>query len=144
MATTSTYLNFTNNTEDAFNFYRSVFGGEFIDKIHRFGDIPTSEWMPPISESDKNLVMHIGLPILGGHILMWTDAPESMGFKLIKWNNVNISLHPDSKEEADKLFNKLSANWIIEMPMADMFWWAYYGAFTDQFWIKWMINYEKM
>lgn len=140
MSTVSTYLNFSNNTEEAFNFYRSVFGGEFIDQIHRFGDIPKTEWMPEISESDKNLVMHIALPILGWHILMWTDAPESMWFKVNFWNNINISLNPDSREEADKLFNGLSVNWIIEMPMADMFWWAYYGAFTDQFWVKWMIN----
>lgn len=143
MAKVSTYLNFSNNTEEVFNFYRSVFGGEFDGPIHRFGDIPTSEWMPPISENDKKLIMHIALPILGWHLLMWTDSPESMWFKVNYWNNVHISLHPDSREEADKLFNWLSVNGVIDMPIGDVFWWAYYGSFTDQYWVKWMINYEK-
>lgn len=143
MATVSTYLNFKDNTEEVFNFYRSIFGWEFVWGIYRFKDIPKQEWMPEMTEKDKNLVMHIALPILWGHMLMWTDAPESMWFKVNFWNNVNISLHPDSREEADRLFAWLSAKWSVEMPMADMFWWAYYGSFTDQYWVKWMINFEK-
>ncbi len=144
MSKTSTYLNFTRNTEEAFNFYKSVFGGEFLDgKINRFGEIPAMEGMPPIAEEDKNLVMHVALPILGGHLLMGTDAPESMGFKLNKGNNVYISLHPDSRKEADTLFAKLSEAGEVEMPMQDMFWGDYYGSLTDKFGIKWMVNYTS-
>jgi PhnB protein len=86
--------------------------------------------------------MHIALPILGGHLLMGTDAPESMGFKVNKGNNVHISLHPDSKKEADELFFKLSAGGEVEMPMADMFWGDYFGSVKDKFGIHWMINYH--
>lgn len=142
MAQTSTYLNFPRNTEEAFNFYKSVFGGDFLGGIHRFGTIPPQEGMPPMPEADKNLVMHVALPILGGHLLMGTDAPESMGFNLVKGNNVYISLHPDSRKEADDLFAKLSAGGQVEMPMQDMFWGDYYGSFTDKFGIKWMVNYH--
>lgn len=143
MARTSTYLNFSRNTEEAFNFYRTVFGGDFVDgKINRFGEIPVTEGMPPISEEDKNLVMHVALPILGGHLLMGTDAPESMGFKVNKGNNVYISIHPDSRSESDILFAKLSAGGVVEMPIQDMFWGDYYGSLTDQFGIKWMVNYS--
>ena len=144
MAKTSTYLNFERNTEEAFNFYKSVFGGDFLDgKINRFGEIPAQEGMPPIAEEDKNLVMHVALPILGNHLLMGTDAPESMGFKVNKGNNVYISLHTDSRTEADSIFAKLSAGGNIEMPMQDMFWGDYYGAFTDKFGIRWMVNFSS-
>ena len=143
MARTSTYLNFSRNTEEVFNFYKSVFGGDFVDgKINRFGEIPAQEGMPPIAEEDKKLVMHVALPILGGHLLMGTDAPESMGFKMNQGNNVYISLHPDSRSEADKLFDKLSKGGVVEMPMEDMFWGDYYGSLTDKFGIKWMVNYS--
>lgn len=143
MARTSTYLNFSRNTEEVFNFYKTVFGGDFVDgKINRFGEIPVTEGMSPISEDDKNLVMHVALPILGGHLLMGTDAPESMGFKVIKGNNVYISIHPDSRLESDVLFAKLSVGGVVEMSMQDMFWGDYYGSLTDQFGIKWMVNYS--
>ena len=114
MATVSTYLNFTRNTEEAFNFYRSVFGGEFNGEISRFRDIPPSENMPPLPEEDKNLVMHVALPIMNGHLLMGTDAPESMGFKVNPGNNVYISIHPDTREETRRLFNALSDGGKIE------------------------------
>lgn len=144
MAKTSTYLNFSRNTEEAFNFYKSVFGGDFVDgKINRFGEIPEMEGMPPIAETDKNLVMHISLPILGGHLLMGTDAPDSMGFKVNQGNNVYISLHPDSRLEADQLFAKLTEGGVVEMPMQDMFWGDYYGSLTDKFGIRWMVNYSS-
>lgn len=144
MAKTSTYLNFSRNTEEAFNFYKSVFGGDFVDgKINRFGEIPEMEGMPPIAETDKNLVMHISLPILGGHLLMGTDAPDSMGFKVNQGNNVYISLHPDSQLEADQLFAKLTEGGVVEMPMQDMFWGDYYGSLTDKFGIRWMVNYSS-
>jgi PhnB protein len=142
MAATSIYLNFPNHTEKAFEFYRSVFGGNFVDRIHRFGEIPPTEGAPALSEKDKNLVMHVALPILGGVMLMGTDAPESMGFKVNPGNNVYISLHPDTRKEADRLFAGLSAGGKVEMPMAEMFWGAYYGSFTDQFGVQWMINCE--
>jgi len=140
MSKVSTYLNFVRNTEAAFQFYKSVFKTEFNGHIARFKDIPPCPGQPPISEKDKNLVMHIELPILGGHILMGTDAPESMGFKLSAGNNVHINLEPDTRAEADRLFNGLSSGGKVEMPLQDMFWGAYFGSFTDQFGIRWMIN----
>lgn len=142
MATTGIYLNFSNNTEKAFEFYRSVFGGELVGGIHRFGEAPPQEGFPPLADADKNLIMHIALPLLGGVVLMGTDAPESMGMHVNPGNNVYISLHPDSRAEADRLFEALSAGGKVEMPMDDMFWGAYYGSFTDQFDIRWMINYD--
>ncbi len=141
MAQTSTYLNFSGNAEEAFNFYKAVFHSEFIDgKIHRFADMPEQEGMPPISEEDKNLVMHVTLPILGGHLLMGCDVPESMGFSVNFGNNVYISLHTDSKAEADEFFEKLSEGGEVEMKMSDMFWGDYFGSLKDRFGIKWMIN----
>lgn len=142
MATTGIYLNFSNQTEEAFEFYKSVFGGEFMGEINRFADIPPQEGIPPLSDADKNLVMHIALPILGGVLLMGTDAPESMGMHVKPGNNVYVSLHPDSREETDRLFTALSVGGKVEMPLDDMFWGAYYGAFTDQFGVQWMINYD--
>ena len=107
MARVSTYLNFPRTTEEAFTFYQSVFGGEFVGGISRFGDIPPQEGAPQIAEEDKNLVMHVVLPILGGHMLMGTDAPESMGFSVANGNNVYINLEPDTREETERLFEML-------------------------------------
>lgn len=140
MASVSTYLNFPRTTEAAFLFYRSVFGGEFNGPIHRFADVPAAPGQPPMAEADQQLVMHVELPILGGHKLMGTDAPESMGFKLAAGNNVHVSLHPDTRAEADRLFAGLSAGGKVDMPMQDMFWGDYFGSFADQFGIHWMIN----
>lgn len=140
MAKVSIYLNFPRNTEDAFNFYKSVFGGEFIGGINRFSSIPTEEGSQTISEDDKNLVMHVALPILDGFVLMGTDAPETMGFKVNQGNNVYINLEPDSRVETEKLFNALSAEGKIETPLGEMFWGDYYGSCTDKFGIKWMFN----
>ena len=138
MATVSTYLNFTRNTEEAFNFYKSVFGGEFNGEISRFKDIPPSENMPPLPEEDKNLVMHVALPIMNGHLLMGTDAPESMGFKVQSGNNVYITLQPDTREETRRLFNALSDGGKIEQELQDMFWGDYYGSCADKFDVHWM------
>ena len=121
-------------------FYRSVFGGDFSEPIHRFSEIPATPGQLPLPESDKNLVMHVELPILGGHVLMGTDAPESMGFSLTQGNNVYINLEPDTRAETERLFNALSINGKIEMPLQDMFWGAYFGSLTDQFGIQWMFN----
>jgi PhnB protein len=143
MAQVRTYLNFQHNTEDAFNFYKSVFRGEFTGGISRFRDIPPSENQLPLTEEDKNLVMHIALPILGGHVLMGSDAPESMGFKVNNGNNVYISLHPDTRAETKRLFDALSEGGKVEMELQDMFWGDYYGAFKDKFGVQWMFNCEE-
>jgi PhnB protein len=141
MARTSTYLNFPRNTEEAFNFYKSVFGGEFGNNgIARFGDIPVTEGMPPLAEKDRNLVMHIELPILGGHVLMGTDAPETMGFRVNFGNNMYINLEPDTKAETRRLFDALSEGGLVTMELADMFWGAFYGSCTDRFGVQWMFN----
>jgi PhnB protein len=141
MARTSTYLNFPGNTEEAFNFYKSVFGGEFSGKgVQRFGDIPAVEGQLPLSETDKKLILHIELIILGGHVLMATDAPESMGFKVNFGNSYYICLEPDSKKETKKLFDALAAGGTVTMELKDMFWGAYYGSCTDKFGVNWMVN----
>ncbi len=140
MARVGTYLNFPRNTEEAFNFYKSVFGGDFEGGINRFKDIPVSDDNPPIPESDKNLVMHVALPILGGHYLMGTDAPESMGFKVNRGNNIYISLHTDTREETKRLFDALSKGGKVEQELQDMFWGDYYGSCEDKFGIHWMFN----
>jgi PhnB protein len=140
MARVSTYLNFPRNTEEAFNFYKTVFSTEFNGAIARFGGIPPQDGMPPLSDADKNLVMHIELPITGGHMLMGTDAPESFGFTVNKGNNVHIMIEPDTKADADKIFAALSEDGSITMPLQDMFWGAYYGSCTDKFGVQWMIN----
>ena len=140
MARVSTYLNFPRQTEEAFRFYRSVFGGDFTGGIHRFGDMPPPPGAPPLPEADKKLVMHIELPILGGHVLMGTDAPESMGLSVTFGTNVHINLEPDTKADADRLFDALSAGGKVSMPLQDMFWGAYFGSFTDKFGVQWMVN----
>ena len=141
MSRVSTYLNFSRNTEEAFNFYKKVFGTEFNGgSITKFGDFPGGDGAPSISEDDKKLVLHVELPILGGHILMGTDAPETMGFTLNFGNNMHIQLEPDTRVETKKLFDALSAGGNVNMPLQDMFWGAYYGACTDEFGVQWMFN----
>jgi PhnB protein len=140
MARVSTYLNFPRSTEEAFNFYRSVFGTPFAGNIMRFGDIPAQPGQPPLADADKNLVMHVELPILGGHVIMGTDAPESMGFTLTQGNTVTINLEPDTRAETDRLFNALAQGGTADMPLADQFWGAYFGILVDKFGIRWMFN----
>ncbi len=141
MAAVSTYLNFPRNTEEAFTYYKSVFGTQFAGEgIMRFKDIPPSEELPPLPEEDKNLVMHVSLPILGGHFLMGTDAPESMGFKLKFGNNIYINLSPDTRKETKRLFEALSKGGAVEQELQDMFWGAYYGSCKDKFGVEWMFN----
>lgn len=141
MAQVGTYLNFHRNTEEAFLFYQSVFGGEFSrGGLMRYKDVPPSDGMPPIAEEDKNLVMHVELPILGGHILMGTDAPESMGFVIQPGNNFQIDLEPDTRTETKQLFDALSVGGTVTSELKDMFWGSYYGALTDRFGIQWMFN----
>jgi PhnB protein len=138
MAKMNPYLNFDGTAEDAFNFYKSVFGGEFTG-VHKMSDTPHAEALP---ENERNRIMHIALPIDGNTTLMASDTLPSMGHKVSEGNNVHISLHPQSREEADKLFNGLSAGGTIEMPLEDTFWGAYFGSFRDKYGINWMINYD--
>lgn len=140
MAKVSTYLNFPRQTEEAFNFYKSVFGGEFIDGIQRLGEVPTQEGQPPMLEEDKNLIMHIALPILGDHVLMGTDAPESMGFKVQFGNNIYINLEPDTRTETKRLFDGLSAGGKVEMDLQEMFWGGFFGSCSDKYGVQWMFN----
>jgi len=138
MATLNPYLNFKGNTEEAFNFYKSVFGGEFIT-IQRFKDTPEG---PKFSAADQEKIMHIALPIGNGNILMATDAVESMGQKLEVGNNVHLSLSTESEEETKRIFNAISADGKITIPLDKMFWGAYFGMCTDKFGVQWMVNYD--
>jgi PhnB protein len=139
----TTYLNFPGNTEEAFNFYKKIFKGEFTGGgLQRFGDANLPAGTPPMSEADKKLILHAELTILGGHVLMATDAPESMGFKMIHGNNMHINLEPESKEETKRLFAALSEGGTVTMPLEDMFFGAYFGSCTDKYGINWMLNYQ--
>lgn len=140
MARVSTYLNFPRSTEDAFLFYKSVFKTEWSAPIARFKDIPPHPGQPALAEADKNLVMHIELPILAGHVLMGTDAPESMGFTVKTGNNININLEPDTRTETARLFKALSEGGKVEMALQEMFWGGYFGNLVDRFGIRWMFN----
>ena len=141
MASVSTYLNFPNYTEEAFNFYKSVFKTEFNGTgVMRFKDIPPQDGAPPMGDDLKNLVMHVELPITGGHVLMGTDAPEQMGFKVNFGNNVYINLQPDSREETRRLFSALSEGGKVEMQLQDMFWGDYFGSCKDKYGVQWMFN----
>ncbi|WP_299887799.1 VOC family protein [uncultured Lacinutrix sp.] len=140
MAAINTYLSFMGNTEKAFNFYKSVFGVEFVGGIRRYGDMPDNDLM---SKEDKQKIMHVGLLIGPGNFLMGTDTLESMGQSLTFGNNYYISISPDSKEEAIKLFNGLSSGGTVTSPLEDTFWGAYFGTFTDKFGVQWMVNYLK-
>lgn len=133
------YLNFAGNTEEAFNFYKSVFGGEFMSVV-RFKDMPMEGVKIP--KSDENKIMHIGFLVGKDDILMASDTLESLGQKLIQGNNVYISVHPESKEEADRIFKALSAGGTIEMPIANQPWGDYYGSLKDKFGVMWMVNYS--
>ncbi len=136
----NTYLNFPGNTEEAFNFYKKVFKSDFTGGIQRFEDAPAEDGNPPLSESLKRMILHVQLPILGTHILMGTDAPKEMGFTVEVGNNMYISLEPESRTETKRIFEELSEGGNITMPLADMFWGAYYGSFTDRYGINWMLN----
>lgn len=142
MSAVSIYLNFMGKTEEAFNFYKSVFRSNFHGPILYHKDIPPQPGLPSFAEAEKNKVMHVSLPILGGTKLMATDMLESMGHKLVEGNNVTINLEPDSKEETDRLFNALSEGGSEIAPMRDEFW-GYWGCCKDRFGIRWMFNYTN-
>jgi PhnB protein len=133
------YLNFPGNTLEAFNFYKSVFGGEF-SSFFRYKDMPMEGMKIPQKEEDK--ILHIALPVGKDDIFMASDSLESLGQKLVQGNNVYISLQTESKEEADRIFKALSAGGVVQMAMADMPWGDYYGSFIDKFGIRWMLSYS--
>lgn len=141
MARVSIYLNFSGQTEEAFNFYKKVFRTEFSAPIMYNKDIPAQPGLPEFSEEDKRKVMHVTLPILGGTQIMATDVLESTGHKLIEGNNVTINLEPDSREETDRLFKALSEGGSEIAPMRDEFW-GYWGSCKDRFGIRWMFNFS--
>ncbi len=138
MAQINPHINFNGNAEEAFNFYKSVFGGEFL-KIIRFREIANDEF--PVPDHEANKIMHIALPI-GQNILMANDVPEIMGRTNENENRSKISISTESKEEADKLFNGLSANGQIEMPITDSPWGSYFGMFRDKYGIEWMVEFD--
>lgn len=144
MKTVNPYLNFDGQAETAMNFYKSVFGGQFNgDGIMRMSDVSAPD-MPELTEEEKNRVMHVSLPLGNGQVLMASDILPSVGHRLTVGNNSYISLFPDSREEADRLFNALSEGGEIEMPMKDQFWGDYFGSFKDKFGVCWMVDYSTM
>lgn len=138
MALINPYINFNGNAEEAFNFYKSVFGGEFA-MIMRFKDMSSLEHQ--VSENEANKIMHIALPI-GKNILMGNDVPQGMGTVNERENRSKISISAESREEADKLFNGLSAGGIIEVPIGDSRWGSYFGMFRDKYGIEWMVDFD--
>lgn len=138
MARINPYLNFNGNAEEAFTFYKSVFGGEFA-KIMRFKDLSSPDFT--VAENEANKIMHIALPI-GNNILMASDIPEIMGRVNENENRNKISISAESKEEADKLFKGLSEGGKIEMPISNSPWGSYFGMFRDKYGIEWMVDYD--
>jgi PhnB protein len=140
MATTNTYLNFNGNCEEAFNLYKSVFGGDFIS-FSRFGEMPESDDYK-VPEGDKNKIMHVSLPI-GTSILMGSDTGGDWAPTFVQGNNFSVSVTPESKQEADTIFNALSKGGQITTPLHNTFWGAYFGMITDKFGINWMVNFQE-
>ncbi len=142
MVKMNVYLNFAGNCEEAFLFYKSIFGGEFAF-IGKFKDMPPLEGMPPLPPEIEEKIMHISLPISNEAMLMGSDTGGEWANSFKEGNNISISLVIDTKEEADRLFNGLSEGGEVIMPMADTFWGEYYGLFIDKFKINWMISYSS-
>lgn len=135
------YLNFEGKAEEAFRFYEKVLGGK-LTEIHRFGSMPPMPGGPELTPEQKNFVMHVGLLLPEGQMLMASDMLPGMGPKRVEGNNFSISVHPDSRQEADRIFNALAEGGTVTMPLADQFWGDYYGSLTDRFGINWMVNYS--
>ena len=132
------YLNFAGNAREAFEFYKSIFGGDFSSAV-TFGDMPMEGVTIP--EADSGKMMHIALP-LGDGVLMASDTLESLGQQTVQGNSAYVSLHPESREEADRIFEGLSQGADVEMPMGDQVWGDYFGSLRDKFGIGWMVNYS--
>lgn len=142
MKSVNPYLNFNGNAEEAFNFYKSIFGGEF-QAVQRLSDMPDTPGMPPMPESESKKIVHISLPIGKGNTLMASDVFDVFGQPKAEGNNVHQSLEAESKEEADKIFEALSKGGSITMPLAIQFWGSYYGMLTDKFGIQWMMSFNS-
>ena len=140
MASINPYIHFNGNAEEAFTFYKSVFGGEF-ERIVRFKDLASHG--NQISEKEQNNIMHIALPIGKSSLLMGSDTPEFMGRQNENENRSKISVTAESKEEADKIFNGLAAGANVEMPIGDSPWGSYFGMLRDKYGIEWMIDFSK-
>jgi PhnB protein len=139
MARINPYIHFNGNAEEAFTFYKSVFGGEFA-KMMRYKDLSSAEF--PVAEIDANRLMHIALPIGKGNVLLGSDVLEMMGHVTENDNRNTISISAESREEADKLFQGLSAGGNVEMPMADGPFGSYFGMFADKYGIQWMVDFD--
>lgn len=137
--TLSIYLNFDGNCRDAFDFYRSVFGGEFIT-ISTFGEGPPDMG---VSAEESDRIMHVSFPI-GSSVLMGSDTSPAFGPPHQLGNNFSVSCHPESREETDRLFAALSAGGNVTMPLADQFWGSYFGACVDKFGIPWQFNHDLL
>ena len=140
MTTINPWINFNGNAEEAFNFYKSVFGGEFT-KIIRFKDLTSAEFKVP--ENEENKILRIALPISNGNVLIGNDVPEFMGRVSENENRSKISINTETKEEADRLFNELSVGGSIEGPMGDSPWGTYFGMFRDKYGIEWMVEFMQ-
>ena len=141
MAKVNPYLYFRGNAQEVFNFYKSIFGGEF-ETVMRFGDVQGQEGCENLSDEDKGKIMHIALPLSDGHVLMASDALDQYGDKYVHGTNISISISADSKEEAEKVFNGLSDGGEVTMPLSDTFWGAYFGMLKDKYDIEWLVNYD--
>lgn len=137
MAEINPYLNYSGNAEEAFNFYKSVLGGEFA-VVMRFKDVPPDQKMP---ESESEKIMHVALPIGNGNMLMGSDVPEAYG-KVVTGTNFAVSISTQSEEEANKLFSGLSAGGQVTMPIGKTFWGSYFGMCNDKFGVQWMVSYD--
>ena len=142
MSAPTPYRNVPGNGEEAFNFYKGVFGTDFVEPPHRMGDMPADPNGPVLSEAEKSMIMHIELPILGGHLLMGTDMIESMGHELKIGNNTTINLEPDTREETERLYAALSEGATDNSGLNEMFWGALWGSCLDRFGIRWMFNFN--
>jgi PhnB protein len=140
MARVGTYLNFERSTEAALRFYAEVFRTEISAPILRFRDLPPAPGMPPVDPEIADLVMHAEVPILGGHILMGTDVPGGTGFTLVHGNTVHLTLDPETRAEADRLFAGLADGGTVTQPLQPMFWGGYFGTLIDRFGVHWMVN----
>jgi len=140
MASTSTQLYFVGKTEEAFAFYKEVFRSDYKREPVRFSAMPAVDGQPPMSEADKALIMHIALPILGGHKLVGTDVLDSLGVKLNVGNNIQILLEPDTRAEADRLCKELSEGGEVDMPLGELPWGDYYGSCIDRFGVMWVFT----
>jgi PhnB protein len=142
MTNINPYLNFDGRCEEAMNFYKRAFGGEFMGPVLRWGEAPGCEEFN-LAEEDKGKVMHMALPISDGNVLMASDSLKGIGPALVAGNSVSIAIGANTRQEGDRLFGKLSEGGEVQMPMSDAFWGGYFGSFVDKFGIAWLINVDE-